>query len=59
VRFIAEGVDRTRVELEHRKLERHGEGWEQMRDAVESPGGWRRGMGMFADAHGPAEGRPG
>ena len=52
VRFVAEGPERTRVELEHRKLERHGEGWEQMRDAVGSPGGWSRGLGMFADAAG-------
>jgi uncharacterized protein YndB with AHSA1/START domain len=50
VRFVAEGADRTRVELEHRKLERHGEGWEQMRDAVGSPGGWNSGMQKFADA---------
>jgi uncharacterized protein YndB with AHSA1/START domain len=50
VRFTAEAADRTRVELEHRNLERHGEGWEQMRDAVGSPGGWSGGLRVFADA---------
>jgi uncharacterized protein YndB with AHSA1/START domain len=49
VRFTPEGPERTRVELEHRKLERHGEGWEKMRDAVGSPGGWLRGMQAFAE----------
>jgi uncharacterized protein YndB with AHSA1/START domain len=48
VRFTAEGPDRTHVELEHRNLERHGEGWEQMRDAVGSPDGWN--LQGFADA---------
>jgi uncharacterized protein YndB with AHSA1/START domain len=50
VRFVPEGPDRTRVELEHRHLERHGEGWEQMRDAVGSPDGWPVGLGRFAEA---------
>jgi uncharacterized protein YndB with AHSA1/START domain len=50
VRFVAEAPDRTRVELEHRNLERHGEGWEQMRDAVGAPDGWSGGLRMFADA---------
>jgi hypothetical protein len=48
VRFIPEGSDRTRVELEHRNLDRHGRGWEQMRDAVGSPGGWPAGLRDFA-----------
>jgi uncharacterized protein YndB with AHSA1/START domain len=48
IRFIPEGADRTRVELMHRHLERHGAGWEGMRDAVGSPGGWNLGMGRFA-----------
>jgi uncharacterized protein YndB with AHSA1/START domain len=48
VRFISEAPDRTRVELEHRNIDRHGEGWEQMRDAVGSPNGWS--LQGFADA---------
>ena len=48
VRFVAESPDRTRVELEHRNLERHGEGWERMRDAVGSPDGWSTGLQGFA-----------
>jgi uncharacterized protein YndB with AHSA1/START domain len=48
VRFVAESPERTRVELEHRHIDRHGSGWEQMRDAVGSPGGWGRGLEAFA-----------
>jgi uncharacterized protein YndB with AHSA1/START domain len=48
VRFVPEGTGRTRVELEHRHLDRHGEGWEGMRDAVGSSGGWGIGLDNFA-----------
>jgi uncharacterized protein YndB with AHSA1/START domain len=49
VRFVPEGADRTRVTLEHRNLDRHGEGWEGMRDAVGSPEGWSEGLRGFAE----------
>jgi uncharacterized protein YndB with AHSA1/START domain len=48
LRFVPDGPQRTRVELEHRHLERHGDGWEAMRDAVGSPDGWGVGMRRFA-----------
>jgi uncharacterized protein YndB with AHSA1/START domain len=49
VRFVSEAPERTRVELEHRNLDRHGEGWEGIRDAVGSEGGWPLYLGGFAD----------
>ena len=36
--FTSEGPALTRVVLTHRHLDRHGDGWESMRDAVRS--GW-------------------
>ena len=50
VSFSPEGEARTRVDLEHRSLDRHGAGWERMRDAVGSPDGWGVGLGRFAEA---------
>ncbi len=48
VRFVAETPDRTRVELEHRNLERHGEGWESMREGVAADQGWPLYLRQFA-----------
>jgi uncharacterized protein YndB with AHSA1/START domain len=46
--FTAESADRTRVDLEHRNLDRHGEGWPTLRDAVGSSDGWTVGLDAFA-----------
>jgi uncharacterized protein YndB with AHSA1/START domain len=40
VTFVAEGPDRTLVELEHRHLDRHGPGWEAVSGGVGHDQGW-------------------
>lgn len=40
VRFTAEPGDRTRVDLEHRHIDRHGPGWESVADGVDGDAGW-------------------
>ena len=49
VSFAAEGPDRTRVAIEHRHLDRQGDGWEGMRDGVESADGWPIYLRRYAD----------
>jgi uncharacterized protein YndB with AHSA1/START domain len=50
VRFVSEAPDRTRVELEHRNLDRHGDGWEGMREGVGGDQGWPLYLSRYADA---------
>ena len=49
VLFISETPERTRVQLEHRNLDRHGEGWESERDGVGSEGGWPLYLQRYAE----------
>ena len=49
VSFISESPERTMVELEHRNLDRHGEGWESERDGVGGEAGWPLYLQRFAE----------
>jgi uncharacterized protein YndB with AHSA1/START domain len=49
VRFTSEAPDRTRVELDHRHLDRHGEGWQQTHEAISGEGGWPGCLRRFAE----------
>ncbi|CDO85938.1 ATPase [Mycobacterium triplex] len=40
VRFTAESETRTRVDLDHRHLDRHGPGWRSVADGVDGEAGW-------------------
>ena len=48
VRFIAETEERTRVELEHRNIDRHGPGWESVRDGIGDDQGWPLYLARYA-----------
>ena len=50
VRFISEGKDATRVELEHRHLDRYGARRDEMRGIFDSECGWSGLLASFARA---------
>jgi uncharacterized protein YndB with AHSA1/START domain len=49
IRFTAETPERTRVDLEHRNLDRHLEGWQAVREGVDSDAGWPLYLQRFAE----------
>lgn len=49
VLFIAEDADHTRVELEHRHLERHGDGWPSVASGVGADAGWPLYLDRYRD----------
>ena len=48
VRFEAEAPLQTRVLLEHRNLDRHGPGWESVREGIGNERGWPLYLDRFA-----------
>jgi uncharacterized protein YndB with AHSA1/START domain len=48
IRFTPVGPSATLVELEHSALERHGEGYEQLRAAMDGPNAWETTLSAFA-----------
>ena len=49
IRFIAQSEHRTRVELEHRRLDRYGARRDEMRAIFDKGGDWGRLLAGFAD----------
>lgn len=49
VRFTAETPERTRLMLEHRHLDRHGEGWQGLREGVAGDQGWPLYLARYAE----------
>ena len=48
VRFVEVSARRTRVELEHRHIDRHGPGWQAVADGVDDEQGWPLYLARFA-----------
>lgn len=49
VRFIAESPTRTRIDLEHRSLDRHGPDWEGLREGIGGEEGWPLYLAEYAN----------
>lgn len=49
VRFVAEGERSTRVQLERRNLDRHGEDWQMLHEGIAGDGGWPLYLQRYAD----------
>ncbi|MFP3900175.1 MAG: SRPBCC family protein [Acidimicrobiia bacterium] len=54
VHFVPEGPGRTRVELEHRHIDRHGPGWDAIHRGVDGDGGWPLYLTRYAALVGPS-----
>ena len=50
VRFTPVGAGKTRVELEHRNLERYGDAAAELRKAIDATNGWAAHLERFASA---------
>jgi uncharacterized protein YndB with AHSA1/START domain len=48
VRFLADGDTRTRVQLEHRHLDRHGPGWQNLAQGIGDDQGWPLYLARYA-----------
>jgi len=49
IRFVAETPQRTRVELEHRNIDRHGPGWDAVSEGVGGDAGWPLYLSRYAN----------
>jgi uncharacterized protein YndB with AHSA1/START domain len=50
VKFASQGPTSTLVELEHRHLDRHGDGWEELSNVFTAPDAWSGTLKLFAAA---------
>ena len=48
VRFFTETPERTRLELEHRHIDRHGPGWQSVIEGVDGNEGWPLYLARYA-----------